>query len=166
MEMRNKNVDHARNIWDRACKHLPRVDQFWYKYAHMEEMLGELVQVRQIFEDWLTWEPSENAWDAYLKFEERNGDDTDRCRSILERLIDAKPSSTSFIKAAKYEEKRRNVFQARKLYERALAELVVDEAFLITFAKFEIKHREYDRANVIFKYGLEKLPKENQKKIN
>ena len=26
----------------RACKHLPRVDQFWYKYAHMEEMLGEL----------------------------------------------------------------------------------------------------------------------------
>lgn len=73
MEMRNKNVAHARNIWDRACKHLPRVDQFWYKYAHMEEMLGELDKVRAIFEDWLSWEPLENAWDAYLKFEERNG---------------------------------------------------------------------------------------------
>ena len=71
MEMRNKHVTHARNIWDRACKHLPRVDQFWYKYAYMEEMLGNFDKVREIFEDWMTWEPKENAWDAYLKFEER-----------------------------------------------------------------------------------------------
>ena len=66
MEMRNKNVQHSRNIWDRACKHLPRVDQFWYKYAHMEEMLGEFNKVRAIFEDWLTWAPGQNAWEAYL----------------------------------------------------------------------------------------------------
>ena len=70
------------------------------------------------------------------------------------------------MKAAKYEEKHRNVFQARKLYERALAELAVDEPFLIQFTKFEIKHKEYERANVLFKYGFEKLPKESQRKIN
>lgn len=88
MEMRNKNVDHARNIWDRACKHMPRVDQFWYKYAHMEEMIGNFDKVREIFENWLTWEPKENAWDAYIKFEERNGDDVEKCRDILSRYIE------------------------------------------------------------------------------
>ena len=35
MEMRNKFVNHARNVWDRATAILPRVDQFWYKYTFM-----------------------------------------------------------------------------------------------------------------------------------
>ena len=30
MEMKNKFINHARNIWDRAVTLLPRVDQFWY----------------------------------------------------------------------------------------------------------------------------------------
>ena len=71
MEMKNKFINHARNVWERACKHLPRVDQFWYKYSYMEEMVGEFDRARKIFEDWMTWEPQENAWNAYLKFEER-----------------------------------------------------------------------------------------------
>jgi crooked neck len=37
----------------------------------MEEMLGNVENVRRIFENWMTWEPTENAWNAYLKFEER-----------------------------------------------------------------------------------------------
>jgi crooked neck len=40
MEMRNKFVNHARNIWERAVAYMPRVDQFWYKYSYMEELLG------------------------------------------------------------------------------------------------------------------------------
>jgi crooked neck len=50
---------------------MPRVEQFWYKFALMEEMLGEFANVRKIFEDWMTWQPSEFAWNAYLKFEQR-----------------------------------------------------------------------------------------------
>ena len=73
MEMRNKFVNSARNVWERACKHLPRVDQFWYKYALMEEMLGENERTRRIFEDWMTWQPTEYAWNAFLKFEQRLG---------------------------------------------------------------------------------------------
>ena len=57
MEMRQKAINHARNVWERACKHLPRIDQFWYKYAYMEEMLGEKDRVRNIFREWMTWEP-------------------------------------------------------------------------------------------------------------
>lgn len=29
MEMKNRQVNHARNIWDRAIITLPRVNQFW-----------------------------------------------------------------------------------------------------------------------------------------
>ena len=29
MEMRGKFVNHARNVWDRACTLFPRIDQYW-----------------------------------------------------------------------------------------------------------------------------------------
>lgn len=50
MEMRNRFINHARNVWDRAVTLLPRVDQLWFKYIHMEEMLGNAAGARQIFE--------------------------------------------------------------------------------------------------------------------
>lgn len=82
---------------------MPRVEQFWYKYSLMEEMLGELESVRKIFDDWMTWQPSEFAWNAYLKFEQRHGD-LDKCRMILEKFIDVNPVPASFVKAANFEE--------------------------------------------------------------
>ena len=105
MEMRNKNVNHARNVWERAVKHLPRVEQFWYKYIHMEELLGEIQKVRDLFERWLVWEPGRRAYQAYLEFEVRNGDTQDKCRDILNRMIDELRDAESFLQAAKYEEK-------------------------------------------------------------
>ena len=53
MEMRNRFVNHARNVWDRAVSLLPRIDQLWYKYVHMEEMLSNVPGARQIFERWM-----------------------------------------------------------------------------------------------------------------
>lgn len=32
MEMKSRQVNHARNIWDRAITILPRVNQFWYEW--------------------------------------------------------------------------------------------------------------------------------------
>ena len=46
---------------------LPRVDQLWYKYIHMEEMLGNVAGARQIFERWMKWEPDHHGWTAYIK---------------------------------------------------------------------------------------------------
>jgi crooked neck len=64
--MRNKNINHARNLWDRAVTIMPRVNQFWYKYIHMEEMLGNYVGVRTLFERWMEWQPDKYAWSKYL----------------------------------------------------------------------------------------------------
>lgn len=67
MEMRARFINHARNVWDRAVSLLPRVDQLWYKYIHMEEMLGNVPGARQIFERWMQWEPDHHGWAAYIK---------------------------------------------------------------------------------------------------
>ena len=54
-------VNHARNIWDRAVTILPRANQFWYKYTYMEEMLGNVAGARNTFERWMEWEPEEQV---------------------------------------------------------------------------------------------------------
>ena len=46
---------------------LPRIDQLWYKYIHMEEMLGNVAGARQIFERWMQWAPDHHGWMAYIK---------------------------------------------------------------------------------------------------
>ena len=50
--MRHRFVNHARNVWDRAVSLLPRIDQLWYKYVHMEEMLGNVAGARQARTFW------------------------------------------------------------------------------------------------------------------
>jgi Mg2+-importing ATPase len=51
-----------KNVLDRAVSLLPRVEPLWFKYAFMEEMLGNIAGVRVLFERWMAWEPSEQAW--------------------------------------------------------------------------------------------------------
>lgn len=48
MEMKNKFINRARNVFDRAVTLFPRVDQLWYKCIHMEEMLGNVAGARQV----------------------------------------------------------------------------------------------------------------------
>lgn len=37
----------------------------------VQEMLGNPAKARAIFERWMEWEPEDNAWAAYVKFEMR-----------------------------------------------------------------------------------------------
>lgn len=67
MEMRHRFVNHARNVWDRAVSLLPRIDQLWYKYIHMEEMCRETAKARLVFDRWMAFEPDHAAWMAYIK---------------------------------------------------------------------------------------------------
>jgi crooked neck len=67
MELKARNVQHARNLFDRAVTLLPRINQIWYKYVYLEELLGNVPGARQVFERWMSWEPDEKAWSAYIK---------------------------------------------------------------------------------------------------
>jgi len=122
MEMRNKFPNHARNIWERAVAVMPRVDQFWYKYSYMEELLGNYSQARAIFERWLSWKPQERAWLCYMKYEERM-QEPQRHRELMYRFLAEFPREKTYIKVAKYETKLKNIPLARQVYEKAMDDL-------------------------------------------
>ncbi|KAI9030822.1 hypothetical protein CLU79DRAFT_357676 [Phycomyces nitens] len=167
MEMKNRNVNHARNILDRATTLLPRVDQFWYKYTYMEETLGDVPKARNVFERWMKWEPEESAWQAYIKMEMRYNEH-DRARSIYERFVSIHPEPKNWIKWAKFEEEHNNLVKCREIYTEAvqyLGDEKMDQKVLVAFAKFEIKLKEFERARVIFKYGLDRLPKSKSESL-
>lgn len=123
--MRVKNVNHARNVWDRAVSILPRIDQLWYQYVHMEQMLGNIPRARQVFERWMHWEPDQQAWHAYINMEIRCGE-IDRARSIYERYVQVHPTVDAWKKYAKFEYQYGSKQQARQVYERAVQELEDD----------------------------------------
>lgn len=144
MEMRHRAVNHARNLWDRATVLLPRVDQFWYKYVYMEEMLGNIAACRQVFERWMEWEPDEQAWLSYIKFELRYNE-VERARNVYERFVVVHPEPKNWIKYAKFEVRNREYARARSIYERAVeffGEDHMDEHLLMAFASFEEQSKE------------------------
>ncbi|XP_073528565.1 crooked neck-like protein 1 [Phyllobates terribilis] len=167
MEMKNRLVNHARNIWDRAITILPRVNQFWYKYTYMEEMLGNVAGTRQVFERWMEWQPEEQAWHSFINFELRYKE-VDRARSIYERFVIVHPDVKNWIKYARFEEKHGYIAHARKVYERAVeffGEDHMDENLYVAFAKFEENQKESERVRVIYKYALDRIPKQQAQEL-
>ncbi|SAM06419.1 hypothetical protein [Absidia glauca] len=167
MEMKNRSVNHSRNILDRAVTLLPRVDQFWYKYTYMEETLGDVPKARNVFERWLKWEPDEAAWLAYVKLELRYSEN-DRARAIYERFVSVHPEPKNWIKWAKFEEEHNDLDKCREIYTEAIQYLgddKLDQKVLVAFAKFETKMKEYERARVLYKYGLDRLPKSKSESL-
>jgi crooked neck len=161
MEMKHKNVNMARNLFDRVVSLLPRADQFWYKYTYMEEMLGNIKGARQVFERWMQWLPEDTAWLAYIKFERRYNE-LDHARTIYAKFVQVHPDSRNWIKWAKFEEEQEDNARVRDVFAKAiefLGDELVHQRIFVAFAKFETKLREFERARVIYKFGLERLPK-------
>ncbi|PIN22385.1 Cell cycle control protein (crooked neck) [Handroanthus impetiginosus] len=160
-EMKNKFVNHARNIWDRATELLPTVDQLWYKSIHMEEMLGNVAGARQIYERWMKWMPDPQGWLSYIKFELRY-DEIERARAIFERIVDCHPKFSAWIKFAKFEMKNGEIARPRNCYERAVDKLgdkEEAEELYVAFAEFEEKCKETERVRFIDKFALNHIPK-------
>jgi crooked neck len=87
---------------------LPRINQIWYKYVYLEELLGNIAGARQVFERWMAWEPDEKAWSAYIKMEARY-QEHDRASQLYERMIACHPDPKNWIKWAKFEEDRQKI---------------------------------------------------------
>ncbi|GLJ15384.1 hypothetical protein SUGI_0252520 [Cryptomeria japonica] len=161
VEMKHKFINHARNVWGRAVSHLPRIDQLWYKYIHMEEMLGNVAGARQVFERWMNWEPDDHGWSAYIKFE-LNYNEVDRARAIFEKYVQCHPTVKAWIRYAKFEMKNGEIPKARRFYERAVDQLGEDgqtEELFVAFAEFEERCKELERARCVYKYALDHIPK-------
>ncbi|KAF5348432.1 hypothetical protein D9757_012794 [Collybiopsis confluens] len=165
MELKNRNVQHSRNLFDRAVTLLPRVDQLWYKYVYLEELLQNVSGARQVFERWLAWEPDDKAYQAYIKMEERY-QELDRASTIYERWIGVRPEPRTWVKWAKFEEERGRVDKAREVFQTALDFFGDDEeqvekaqAVFGAFARMEVRCKEIERARVIYKFALSRIPR-------
>ncbi|XP_052150884.1 uncharacterized protein LOC127769372 [Oryza glaberrima] len=173
-EMRNRSVKHARNVWDRAVAVLPLVDQLWYKYIHMEELLGAVANARQVFERWTHWargtaqRATAVAWKSFAKFELRHGE-VARARDIYERLVREQPRASDFLQYAKFEAQHGEFCKARQVYEQAVDVFDPEdkdaELLLLSFANFEQAHKEVDRARAIYRFGFDRLPMGNTKEL-
>ena len=163
MEMRGRFIAHARNVWDRAVTLLPRVDQLWYKYVHMEEVIGDIPAARAVFERWMAFEPDHYAWASFLKFEVRYAA-WEHARALCERYVLCHPTVLAFTRYAKFEVGRGRIAAARAVYERAVSELdpsqLDDGELYLAFAAFEGGPAgEPDRARAIYRYALDHVPK-------
>lgn len=60
----------------------------------MEEMVGNIAGCRQVFQRWMEWQPEEQAWLTYIKFEMRYHE-ADEARNIYEQFIMIHPEVSS-----------------------------------------------------------------------
>lgn len=162
-ELKARNVQHSRNLFDRAVTLLPRIDQLWYKYVYLEELLQNIPGARQVFERWMAWEPDDKAWQAYIKMEERYGE-LDRASAIYARWVGVRPEPRVWVKWAKFEEERGKPDKAREVFQTALEffgdgaeEVAQAQAVFAAFAKMETRLKEYDRARVIYKVSWRRV---------
>ncbi|KAL5554905.1 hypothetical protein UlMin_037141 [Ulmus minor] len=124
VEMKNKFINHARSVWDRAITLLPR------------EILENVAGARQIFKRWMNWMPDQQGWFSYIKFELQYNK-IDWTRAIFERFFQCHPNVGAWIWFAKFELKNGEVGRARTVYERA-AEKLAERARCIY--KFALEH--------------------------
>ena len=178
MEMRNKFINRARNVWDRAVKLLPRIDQFWYKYSYMEEMVGDAEAARAVFERWMTWEPSSHAWTSYARVRAacRRGCDTEcdpcltltppQCTAFSSRCAKAKlnvpaPSTTGTARATpRYVAVASSgVRHARRptLTRMRGVGMALQQVAYIKFAKWELRQGQPALARAVFERAVAEL---------
>jgi crooked neck len=133
----------------------------------MEEKLGNIAGCRQIFERWMEWHPEEQAWNSYINFELRYNE-VERARAIYERYVLDHAEPPNWIKYSKFEVRHGESLRARRILERAFefyGEEYLDASLAVAFAQFEERQKEYDRARVIYKYALDRLPKEKSREV-
>lgn len=165
--MKNKFVDHARNIWERATYLLPRIDQFWYKYIAMEEALSNYARADLIYQKWMSWSPGRKAWNAYVKFLERM-ENWPKAREVLYKFLTCWPTVESVLRVAKWEARQNNKAASRKVYESAVRDLgssCFTQVFFLAWAKFEARVKDFERARQVFKFGLKNLNQEDSWKL-
>lgn len=158
---------HARNLYERVTALLPRIDQFWYRYAHLEELMGNYIGARVVFEKWMKIEPEISAWMLYIKFEERCSE-ISLAQIIFERLLSLHPTVNTFLKFIQFEERHGNIERARAGFNKAVELLSprgVGEDFFIKMTDFEERHGDLKRTADIFKAALEEIkdPSENSR---
>lgn len=177
LEISNGFVNHARNILERAITTLPMIDKFWFMYIQMEETLQNMLKVRELFEKWVTWNPSVRVWEAYIEFEKRC-QETENVRTIFQKCLLEYPSGKIWLNWINFELGLGETLSIRSVFEGSVDSLLVrdmnDEvlpSIIQKWTNWELKQGEIKRCNEIFQYILDKSkfkfhPEQHEKLFN
>ncbi|KAI3906194.1 hypothetical protein MKW92_042435, partial [Papaver armeniacum] len=110
--MKNKFINHSRNVWDRALS-----------YIKFELRYNDIDRARNIFARFAECHPRVSAYIRSVKFEMKNGE-IYRARNVyviaVDKLIDDEESKQLFVAFAEFEEKCKETEHAPYIYKFAL----------------------------------------------
>jgi len=152
-EIRRQNLTAARKIYGTALGIAPSRKIFSW-YIELEMQLAEIDRCRQLFENWVKFEPNNClAWKKYVELEsDPQVQEIERARGILELAI-AQPyldlPEVIWKVYIDFEIENEETARARALYRRLL-ERTKHVRVWISFAKFEIQNGNVKEARKIF----------------
>eukprot|EP00058_Branchiostoma_floridae_P021154 XP_002606644.1 hypothetical protein BRAFLDRAFT_57911 [Branchiostoma floridae] len=140
-EESQKELDRARSVYERAIDVEHRNITLWLKYSEMEMKNRQVNHARNVFDRAITILPRANQlWLKYVYMEEMLVN-TAGCRQVFERWMEWEPEEQYWHQYVNFELRFKEIDRARTIYER-----------YILWA--------HDRVRVIYKYALDRIPKQ------
>ncbi|MGH0137709.1 UNVERIFIED_CONTAM: hypothetical protein FKN15_036572 [Acipenser sinensis] len=170
MEEMLGNIAGCRLVFERWMEWQPE-EQAWHSYINFELRYKEVEKARATYE-------------RYILSHEEQGSCCPVIRETKNRMVAAPfgavvflysctlviihPDVKNWIKYARFEEKHGYIAHGRRVFERAVefyGEDIMDEQLFVAFAKFEEKQKEFERVRVIYKYALDRIPKQQAQEL-
>ena len=155
-EEKQKEVDRARSIYERALDDDYRNAIVYIKYAEMEMRNKNVNHARNVLDRGISLLPRmDQLWYKYVFMEEVLGN-YPAIRQLYERWMEWKPPESCWNAYINFELKFNETERARQVYRR-LVEVHVTPANWIRWAKFEEKMGETLNARAVYEGAIEYL---------
>jgi len=165
-------LNKRRYIYEEGIKKNPRNYDVWFDYCRLEESVGDVGRIREVYERAISnkppvmqkrfWRRYIYLWIYYALFEELQTGDMDKARAVYDAVLKVVPHKQfSFAKLwkiyAEFEVRQLNIDRARLIFGRAIAECSKERIFL-DYADLEMRLGNIDRCRKIYEKFLEAHP--------
>ncbi len=116
MEMKSRQVNHARNIWDRAITILPRVNQFWYASSYWSFRHSD--KDTMFFFSWFIFLCICLCTRYKYTYMEEMLGNVAGCRQAFERWMEWEPEEQAWHSYINFELRYKEVDKSRSIYEK------------------------------------------------
>lgn len=162
-------LNKRRFVYEEAVQLNPRNYDAWFDYIRLEESVGDVTRVREVYERAIAakppimqkryWRRYVYLWICYALFEELQTGDVMKTRAVYDAIIKIIPHKHfSFAKIwklyAEFEVRQLDLDRARKIFGRAIAECQKERIFL-DYADLEMRLGNIDRCRRIYEKFLE-----------
>lgn len=167
-EIKGKNINHARNLLERATKLLPRIDKLWYMYVTIEESIGNIIAVNEIFHNWLQWKPVKDVWIHYLEFKERYGEYESE-RLLFEKFVTSFCDADSWLRWVKFEQKHGDYINVKNVFKLGVNALFenkkINSTFIKSWIQYEHSNNNFKEVRQLYNFGFKVLNNEEVKEL-